>query len=155
MMMGSKAIIFQTLKCWWIIIFLGLQISKTNKGIFISHTKYIKEMLKKFKIEDCKPINNLMVTDYKLRKDDESMEAHQTLHSSMIDNLIYVTTSRPNVMPKVGLVARSKYVPKETRARILKNIHISKRNIGCLLIVSKRWILHFTNIYWCILGSQY
>ena len=79
-----------------------------------------------------------MIIEYKLRKDDESMEAHQTLYSSMIDNLIYITTSRPNVIPEVGLVARSKYVPKETCARSLNNIHISKRNIGCLLIVSKR-----------------
>jgi hypothetical protein len=28
--------------------FLGLQISESDKGIFISQTKYIKEMLKKF-----------------------------------------------------------------------------------------------------------
>jgi hypothetical protein len=34
--------------------FLGLQVSQSNKGIFISQTKYIKEMLKKFQMEDCK-----------------------------------------------------------------------------------------------------
>jgi hypothetical protein len=55
--------------------FLGLQISQSNKGIFISQTKYIKEMLKKFKMEDCKPMSTPMITGSKLRKDDESMEA--------------------------------------------------------------------------------
>jgi hypothetical protein len=34
--------------------FLGLQIHQRNQGIFISQTKYIREMLKRFKIEDCK-----------------------------------------------------------------------------------------------------
>ena len=29
--------------------FLGLQVYQTDKGIFISQTKYIKDMLKKFK----------------------------------------------------------------------------------------------------------
>jgi hypothetical protein len=52
--------------------FLGLQISQYDKGIFISQTKYIKEMLKKFRMEDCTPVNTPMVTGCKLRKNDES-----------------------------------------------------------------------------------
>jgi hypothetical protein len=36
--------------------FLGLQICQRNQGIFISQTKYIIEMLKRFKMEDCKPV---------------------------------------------------------------------------------------------------
>ena len=57
--------------------FLGLQISQFDKGIFISQTKYIKEMLKKFIIEDCKPVSTPMVTGCKLSKDDESKEVDQ------------------------------------------------------------------------------
>jgi hypothetical protein len=38
--------------------FLGLQITQMSKGIFISQTKYIKEMLKKFEMEDCKPVKH-------------------------------------------------------------------------------------------------
>ena len=52
--------------------FIGLQISQLNKGILISQTKYIKEMLKKFKIEDCTPVNTPMVIGCKLSKNDES-----------------------------------------------------------------------------------
>lgn len=36
--------------------FLGLQIVQSEKGIFISQHKYIKEMLCKFKMEYCKPV---------------------------------------------------------------------------------------------------
>ena len=36
--------------------FLGLQICQSNQGIFISQTKYIKEMLNRFRMEDCKPV---------------------------------------------------------------------------------------------------
>ena len=52
--------------------FLGLYISQLNDGIFISQSKYIKEMLKKFGMEDCKPISTPMTTGCKLSKDDES-----------------------------------------------------------------------------------
>ena len=54
--------------------FLGLQISQQEKGIFICQAKYIKEMLKKFKLEDCKPILTLMVTGCKLSIDDSSKD---------------------------------------------------------------------------------
>jgi hypothetical protein len=64
--------------------FLGLQISQSNKGIFISQTKYIKEMLKKFKMADCKPFNTPMITGYKLSKDDKSLEADHTMYRSMM-----------------------------------------------------------------------
>jgi hypothetical protein len=36
--------------------FLGLHIRQRNKGIFNSQTKYIREMLKKFGMIDCKPV---------------------------------------------------------------------------------------------------
>jgi hypothetical protein len=46
--------------------FLGLQVSQYNKGIFISQTKYIKEMLKKFQMEDCKLMSTPIFTGCKL-----------------------------------------------------------------------------------------
>jgi hypothetical protein len=61
--------------------FLGLHISQSNKGIFISQTKYIKEMLKKFRMEDCAPVSTPMITRCKLSKDDESPEENQTLYT--------------------------------------------------------------------------
>jgi hypothetical protein len=102
--------------------FLGLHISQSNKGIFISQTKYIKEMLKKFGMEDCAPVSTPMITGCKLRKDDESPEENQTLYRSMIGNLLYVTTSRPDIMQAVGLVARFQSAPKETHVQAVKRI---------------------------------
>jgi hypothetical protein len=70
--------------------FLGLQITQMNKGIFISQTKYIKDMLKKFEMEYRKPVNTPMVTGCKINKEDESKETDQTLYTSMIGILLYV-----------------------------------------------------------------
>jgi hypothetical protein len=85
--------------------FLGLQICQRNQGIFISQTKYIREMLKRFGMEYSKPIITPMQTICKLRKDDESKSTDQRQYKSMIDSLLYVTTSRPDVMQAVGQVA--------------------------------------------------
>jgi transposase len=40
--------------------FLGFQICQRNQGIFISQTNYIREMLKRFGMEYCKPVNTPM-----------------------------------------------------------------------------------------------
>jgi Asp-tRNA(Asn)/Glu-tRNA(Gln) amidotransferase C subunit len=61
--------------------FLGLQIFQRNQGIFISQTKYIKEMLKRFRMEDCKPVITPMQTSCKLRKDDDSKSTDQRKYS--------------------------------------------------------------------------
>nr|GEZ23444.1 copia protein [Tanacetum cinerariifolium] len=52
--------------------FLGLQIKQIEDGIFINQSKYIKEMLKKFGLEDSKPTKTLMSMKIKLTKDDEA-----------------------------------------------------------------------------------
>jgi hypothetical protein len=78
--------------------FLGLQICQINQGIFISQTKYIKEMLKRFGMEYCKPVITPMQTSCKLIKDDDSKSTNKRQYMSMIGSLLYVTTSRPDVM---------------------------------------------------------
>jgi hypothetical protein len=82
--------------------FLVLQIRQRNQGIFISQTKYIREMLKRFGMEDCKPIVTPMQTSCKLNKDDDSKSTDQRQYRSMIGSLLYVTASRPDVMHAVG-----------------------------------------------------
>ena len=95
--------------------FLGLQISQLNDGIFISQSKYIKEMLKKFGMEDCKPVSTPMITGCKLSKDDGSKEVDQNLYRSMIGSL-------PDVMQAVGLVARFQANPKEAHVLGIQRI---------------------------------
>jgi hypothetical protein len=83
-------------------LFLGLQISQRNQGIFISQTKYIREILKRFRMEDCKPVITPMQTSCKLSKDDDSKSTDQRKYRTMIVSLLYVTASRPNVMQAIG-----------------------------------------------------
>ena len=85
--------------------FLGLQICQSNQGIFISQTNYIREMLKRFGMEDWKLVTTPMQTICKLSKDDDSNSTDQRQYRSIIGSLLYVTTSRLDVMQEVGQVA--------------------------------------------------
>ena len=62
-------------------------------------------MLNKFKMEYCKLVSTPMITDCKLRKEDESKEVYQSIYRSMIGSILYVTASRKYVMQFVGQVA--------------------------------------------------
>jgi hypothetical protein len=57
--------------------FLGLHTRQSNQRIFISQTKYIIEMLKRFRMEDCKLVITPMQTSCKLSKDDDSKSTYQ------------------------------------------------------------------------------
>jgi hypothetical protein len=50
---------------------MGLQICQRNQGIFISQTKYIKEMLKRFGMEYFKLVITPMQSSCNLSKDDD------------------------------------------------------------------------------------
>ena len=63
-------------------------------------------MLKRFNMEDSKPVSTPMITGFKLSKEDESLEADHTMYRSKIGSLLYVTATRPDVMQAIGLVAR-------------------------------------------------
>nr|GEX72836.1 retrovirus-related Pol polyprotein from transposon TNT 1-94 [Tanacetum cinerariifolium] len=61
-----------------------LQIKQMEDGIFFNQSKYIKEMLKKFSLQDSKPIKNLMSSDTKLTKDKECESVDSTKYRGMI-----------------------------------------------------------------------
>ncbi|GJR13521.1 copia protein [Tanacetum coccineum] len=64
--------------------FLGLQIKQMEDGIFFNQSKYIKEMLKKFGLEDSKPMKTPMSSDTKLTKDKECESIDSTKYRGMI-----------------------------------------------------------------------
>eukprot|EP00253_Pinus_taeda_P015797 PITA_15797 len=70
--------------------FLGLQVQQNKDAIFLSQTKYLKQILKKYGMEDSKPVCTPMVTRCSLSSNDESATIHQPNYKSMIGSLLYL-----------------------------------------------------------------
>jgi hypothetical protein len=102
--------------------FLGLQINHSSAGLFISQEKYLKEMLKKLQMEDSSPDSTPIVVGCKLSKDVISPDVDQRTYQSMIGSLLYVITSRPNIMQAVGMVGRYQSAPKQSHLAAVKRI---------------------------------
>eukprot|EP00253_Pinus_taeda_P013491 PITA_13491 len=79
-------------------------------------------MLKKYGMEDAKPVCTPMVTGCSLSANDESAAVHQPTYRSMIGSLLYLTGTRPDIMHAVGIVGRFQANPKETHLQAVKRI---------------------------------
>nr|GEV73657.1 retrovirus-related Pol polyprotein from transposon TNT 1-94 [Tanacetum cinerariifolium] len=102
--------------------FLGLQIKQMEDGIFFSQSINIKEMLKKFSLEDSKPMKTPMSSNSKLMKDEECESVDSTKYRGMICSLLYLTKSRPDIMFSVCLCAHFKEAPKTSHLEAVKHI---------------------------------
>eukprot|EP00253_Pinus_taeda_P009889 PITA_09889 len=73
--------------------FLGLQVSQIRVGLCISQAKYLKDMLKRYGMEDYAPMSTPMTTNYKLSKDDGSPPVDATHYGSIVGALLYLTAT--------------------------------------------------------------
>ncbi|XP_021751193.1 uncharacterized protein LOC110716851 [Chenopodium quinoa] len=69
--------------------FLGLQIKKTEEGIMIHQQKYIKELIKKYKMENAKTNKTPMGIGTRLDEDPTGTCIDQTMYRDMIGSLLY------------------------------------------------------------------
>ncbi|WVZ71103.1 LOW QUALITY PROTEIN: hypothetical protein U9M48_019724 [Paspalum notatum var. saurae] len=105
-----------------LMFFLGFQIKQLKEGTFIYQEKYTRDLLKRFKMDDCKPIETPMPTNAKLEADESGIKVDQTLYRSMIDSLLYLCASRPDIMFSVCLCARFQADPRESHLTAVKRI---------------------------------
>ncbi|GJS60140.1 retrovirus-related pol polyprotein from transposon TNT 1-94 [Tanacetum coccineum] len=102
--------------------FLGLQIHQSPRGIFINQAKYTLEILKKHGMEKGQSIGTPMATKPKLDADLSGEPVDQTDYRSKIGSLMYLTSSRPDIVQAVCYCARYQARPTEKHLKEVKRI---------------------------------
>ncbi|GJU26217.1 retrovirus-related pol polyprotein from transposon TNT 1-94 [Tanacetum coccineum] len=102
--------------------FLGLQIHQSPRGIFINQAKYALEILKKHGMEKGQSIGTPMATKPKLDADLSGKLVDQTNYHSKIGSLMYLTSSRPDIVQEVCYCARYQARPTEKHLKEAKRI---------------------------------
>nr|XP_016464919.1 PREDICTED: uncharacterized mitochondrial protein AtMg00810-like [Nicotiana tabacum] len=103
-------------------LFLGLQIKQSPKGIFISQTKYIKELIKKFGMENAKAIGTPISPTTVLDDDNNGKMVDETMYRGMIRSLLYLIASRPHIMFNACKYAIFQSAHKESHLTVVKCI---------------------------------
>jgi hypothetical protein len=102
--------------------FLEFQIKQVKDGTFISQMNYIRDILKKFSMDNAKPIKTLMDTNGHLDLDMGGTSVDQNVYRSMIGSLLYLCASRPDIMLSVCMCARFQAAAKDFYLRVVKRI---------------------------------
>ncbi|GJZ64421.1 putative ribonuclease H-like domain-containing protein [Tanacetum coccineum] len=102
--------------------FLGLQVQQKKDGIFISQDKYVGEILKKFGFTKVKTASTPIETQKPLLKDEDGKELDVRMYRSMIGSLMYLTSSRPDIMFVVCACARYQVNLKISHLHAVKRI---------------------------------
>ncbi|GJW99190.1 retrovirus-related pol polyprotein from transposon TNT 1-94 [Tanacetum coccineum] len=102
--------------------FLGLQISQSPRDIFFDQSRYALESLKKYGMESCDPLDTPMVEKSKLDEDTQGKAVDPTHYRGMVDTLMCLTSSRPDLVYVVCMCARYQAWPTEKHLHAVKRI---------------------------------
>ncbi|GJX13673.1 putative ribonuclease H-like domain-containing protein [Tanacetum coccineum] len=119
---GTKVI-----SCWYksmemISSLVQLRMKQKKKGIFISQDKYVAKILKKFGFTEVKTASTHMKTQKPLLKDEDGEEVDVYIYRSMLCSLMYITSSRLDIMFAVCACARYQVNSKVSHLHAVKRI---------------------------------
>nr|GEV42291.1 retrovirus-related Pol polyprotein from transposon TNT 1-94 [Tanacetum cinerariifolium] len=102
--------------------FLGLQVKQKKDGIFISQDNYVAEILRKFGLNEGKSANTPIDTEKPLLKDSDGEDVDAHTYRSMIGSLMYLTSSRPDIMFAICAYAHFQVTLKASHLHAVKRI---------------------------------
>nr|GEV80132.1 retrovirus-related Pol polyprotein from transposon TNT 1-94 [Tanacetum cinerariifolium] len=100
----------------------GLQIHQSPRGIFINQAKYTLEILHKHSMDKGQSISTPMATKPKLDANLSGNPVDQTNYRSKIGSLMYLTSSRPDIVQAVCFCARYQSRPTKKHLKEVKRI---------------------------------
>eukprot|EP00253_Pinus_taeda_P005139 PITA_05139 len=91
---------------------LGVEVWQTENNIFLSQSKYAKNLVDRFRMQDCKLATTPMERGLKLSTRSSSPLVDETLFRQLVGNLIYLTATRPDISFAVSYISRFMSAPK-------------------------------------------
>ena len=92
--------------------FLGIEVLRSERGIFISQRKYILDLLAETGLMDCKPADTPMVVNHGLQIKEGAAPANQGQYQRLVGKLIYLSYTRPDIAYAVGVISQFMHKPQ-------------------------------------------
>ncbi|KAM1306524.1 hypothetical protein ACFX2H_008899 [Malus domestica] len=102
--------------------FLGIQITRTASGLFLSQAKYIQDLLQKTEMVDSKSCETPCLPYNRLLKDDGIPYTNPTAYRSIVGALQYLTFTRPDISFSVHQVCQFMQNPMVSHFTAVKRI---------------------------------
>ena len=102
--------------------FLGIEVIQSSDVIFLSQGKYAQDILAKVQLQHCNSVGTPIDLGLKLTKDPEGKKIDNILYKQMVGSLMYLTTTRHDIMHGVCLISRYIEYPTELHLLAAKRI---------------------------------
>ena len=102
--------------------FLGLEVLQRFDGVFISQKKYALEVLQRFGMDKSNSVHNPIVPGFKLVKDEGGVKVDKTYYKQIVGSLMYLTTTRLDMMFVVSLISRYMENPTKLHLQAAKRV---------------------------------
>lgn len=94
--------------------FLGIEVVQSAAGIFITQRRYAREILDRFGMKNCNLAETPTEAGLQLVKyPEEGRKVDNRVFKQIVGSLMYLTTTRPDIMYSVSLVSRYMECPQE------------------------------------------
>ena len=88
--------------------FLGLEIWQWDGELFFSQGKYAKEILSKFHMERCKPMDAPLPINWRKEDATSGEVVDATIYKKLVGSLMYLVNTRPNICYKINQLSQAK-----------------------------------------------
>ena len=98
--------------------FLGLQVTQSTDGVFITQKKYNEDMLKQYGLNQCKSEMTPVNSNERLQSNDSTGSTDVKSYKSLVGKLLYLTHTRPEISFAVRMLSR--FMSSPTKNNILE-----------------------------------
>ena len=102
--------------------FIGMQVWQNANEIFLGQGKYAVQILKRFKMMDCKAMITPMASNLKLLSDASLESVGATMYRQMIGSLMYLTNTRPDILFAMNTLSQFFTDPRNVHLIYAKHI---------------------------------
>ncbi|KAI5356446.1 hypothetical protein L3X38_009341 [Prunus dulcis] len=152
--------------------FLGIEVSRSKNGIFLSQRKYVMDQLTEIGMLGCKPTDTPIEMNHKLCEDMDRLPINKEQYQHIVGMLIYLAHTRPYIAYVVSVVSQFMHSPsvshRNTVDRILRYLKLAPEkgliflNNGNLEVVGytdNDWAgsitnIHSTSYYFTLVGGN-
>ena len=102
--------------------FLGLEVARSQQGIFVCQRHYALELLKDASIMGCKPVKTPMESNLKLSREEGDLLDDPMMYRRLIGKLLYLTITIPDLSFVVNRLSQFVTSPRQPHLFVVHRI---------------------------------
>ncbi|WKA06841.1 hypothetical protein VitviT2T_024721 [Vitis vinifera] len=102
--------------------FLGIEVSRSSEGIFLSQRKYVLDLLQETGMSGCQPVNTPIEEGLKLCVEPNQVSTDKGRYQRLVGRLMYLAHTRPDLAYALSVVSQYMHNPGEQHMNAVMRI---------------------------------